>query len=143
MKKLFLDTNIIIDLLAKRDPFYQGAAAIFSCADHKKCMIHTSALSITTTHYIVSQRLKQEDVKSALGNLKLLLNIISLDDKILELALNDNIFSDFEDGIHYYSALENKMDIIITRNLRDFKHSKIPAMTASQFLKSTSFDNHK
>jgi predicted nucleic acid-binding protein len=140
MKKLFLDTNIIIDLLAKRDPFYEDAATIFSCADSNKCMIYTSALSITTTHYIVSQRLKQEDAKSALRNLKLLLNIISLDDKIIELALNDNIFSDFEDGIQYYSALENKMDVIISRNLKDFKNSKIPAMTANQFLNSKQID---
>ncbi|MFP4469197.1 MAG: type II toxin-antitoxin system VapC family toxin [Bacteroidales bacterium] len=139
MKKLFLDTNIIIDLLAKRNPFYQDAATIFSCADQKKCMTYTSALSIATTHYIVSQRLKQEDAKSAFRNLKLLLNIISLDDKILELALNDNVFSDFEDGIQYYSALENKMDLIITRNLRDFKNSKIPAMTADQFIKTFNF----
>lgn len=141
MRKLFLDTNIIIDLLAKRDPFYKDAATIFSCADNNKCMIYISALSITTTHYILSQRLKQENVKSALRNLKLLLNIISLDDKILELALNDNTFGDFEDGIQYYSALENNMDLIITRNLRDFKNSKIPAMTANQFLNSPPFDD--
>lgn len=140
MKRLFLDTNIIIDLLAKRKPFYQDAATVFSCADSKKCKIFTSAFSIATTHYIISQRLKQEDVKSALRNLKLLLNIISLDDKILELALNDNTFSDFEDGIQYYSALENKMDLIITRNLKDFRYSKIPAMTANQFFKSTQSD---
>jgi len=45
-------------------------------------------------------------------------------------------FKDFEDGLQYFSAIENDQDIIITRNLKDFKNSKIPSMTAEQFLKS-------
>ncbi len=57
-----------------------------------------------------------------------------LDDKIIGLSLNDTDFKDFEDALQYYSALENRNDVIITRNLKDFQKSKIPALTAEQFL---------
>ena len=56
-----------------------------------------------------------------------------MDDKIIDLSLNSN-FKDFEDAIQYYTAIENNMDIIITRNLKDFKLSKIPVMTAKNYL---------
>ncbi len=58
-----------------------------------------------------------------------------LNDKIIELSLNDAEFKDFEDGLQYYTAVENQLDIIITRNLKDFKSSKIPVMTAGQYLR--------
>lgn len=139
--KAFLDTNIIIDLLAKREPFYQDVATVFSYADKQRCELYVSALSISTTYYIVAQRLKMDDVKASLRNLKLLFGIISLSDKIIELALNDNTFNDFEDGIQYFSALESKMDLIITRNLKDFKNSIIPVMTTDQFLKMYHYED--
>lgn len=56
-----------------------------------------------------------------------------MDDKIIDLSLNSD-FNDFEDTIQYYTAIENKFEIIITRNLRDFKLSKIPIMTANDYL---------
>jgi len=62
----------------------------------------------------------------------LLIGILSLDEKVINLALNDNDFNDFEDCLQYYSALENKIEIIVTRNLKDFENSKIPVMTARQ-----------
>ena len=62
--------------------------------------------------------------------------IFTLDDKIIGLALNDYSFSDFEDGLQYFTATENYQDIIITRNLKDFKASKLPVMTARQFIES-------
>ena len=74
------------------------------------------------------------EVKSILRKFKLLVNVLPLDDKVINLALNDTDFKDFEDGLHYFSAIENDQEIIITRNLRDFKKSKIPIMTAEQFL---------
>ncbi|HDZ11119.1 MAG TPA: twitching motility protein PilT [Bacteroidetes bacterium] len=61
--------------------------------------------------------------------------MLPLDDKIIGLALNDDSFSDFEDGLKYFTAIENNQDIIITRNLKDFRASRLPVMTARQFLK--------
>ena len=59
-----------------------------------------------------------------------------LDDKVIGLALNDDTFTDFEDGLQYFTAIENNQDIIITRNLKDFKNSKMPVITARQFFET-------
>ena len=64
------------------------------------------------------------------------MKILPLDDKIVGLALNDETFSDFEDGLQYFTAIENGQELIITRNLKDFKNSKLPTMTARQFIET-------
>jgi predicted nucleic acid-binding protein len=132
MKRVLLDTNIIIDLLAKREPFDQDARKLFSSADKEKVILYTSALSITNISYVLLRKRKPEETKQILRKLKLLIRILSLDEKVINLALNDNDFNDFEDCLQYYSALENKIEIIVTRNLKDFENSKIPVMTARQ-----------
>lgn len=134
MKRLFLDTNIIIDLLAKREPFYKQAAQIFSLADKSNIQIFVSALTFANTNYILLKEKKPEEAKAILRKLKLIVNVINLDDKILGLSLNDSDFKDFEDALQYYSAIENGIEIIITRNLKDFQKSKISVLTAEQFL---------
>lgn len=72
--------------------------------------------------------------RDILTKFKVLVTVAELNDKIIELSLNDKSFSDFEDGLQYYSALEKEADIIINRNLKDFKNSKIPVITAQTFL---------
>jgi len=136
MKELFLDTNIIIDLLAKRDPFYDEAALLFSLADKKKIKLSVSALTFANTNYILLQTKKSSEAKHILRSLKLIVKVLSLDEKIVELALNDEDFTDYEDALQHYTALENSIDAIITRNLKDFKNAQIPVMTAAQFLQS-------
>lgn len=133
MKRVLLDTNIIIDLLAKREPFDRDARKLFSFADNEKVNLFTSALSIANINYVLLREKKPEEAKQILRKLKLLVGILSLNEKVISLALNDNNFMDFEDGLHYYSALENNIEIIVTRNLKDFENSKIPVMTAGQF----------
>lgn len=136
MRKLFIDTNIVIDLLSRRMPFYDGAANLFSLADKKLVEISISSLTIANTSYALLRQMDSNKAKSILRKIRLIVNILPLDDKIVGLALNDDSFSDFEDGLQYFTAIENNQDIIITRNLKDFKNSKLPAMTASQFLET-------
>ena len=128
MKKLFIDTNIVIDLLAKREPFYQDAAKLFSLADKKKIRLIVSSLTFANTNYILSKLKDSTTARAILTKFKVLVTVADLNDKIIELSLNDLSFSDFEDGLQYYTALEYETDIIITRNLKDFKSSKIPVM---------------
>ncbi len=75
-------------------------------------------------------------LKEILRKLRLIVNILPLDDKVIGVALNDDSFTDFEDGLQYFTAIENNQDLIITRNLKDFKESKLPVMTARQFLEA-------
>jgi len=105
-------------------------------ADKKEIQISVSALSIATTNYILLQSKKSDEAKQILRKLKLIVQVLSLDDKIVELALNDSDFKDFEDGLQYYTALENGLNAIITRNLKDFRKSKIPVMTADQYIQT-------
>ena len=135
MKRIFPDTNIILDLLAYRMPFYTEAAELFSLADKKKIKLSISSLCLADTHYILSRQNPEMEVRKILRKFKVLVNVLQLDDKITDLALNSE-FMDFEDAIQYYTALENDQDLIITRNQPDFKDSKIPVMTAGEFIKS-------
>ena len=136
MKRLLIDTNIVIDLLAKREPYYSDSAGLFSRADKKQVQLSLSSLTFANTNYILLKTKKPNEVKLILRKLKLLADVLPLDDKIIDLALNDTNFTDFEDGLQYFTALENDQDIIITRNLKDFKKSKIPVMTAEQYLRT-------
>lgn len=136
MRKIFLDTNIVIDLLSRRQPFYEEAADIFSLADKKEIELSVSSLTIANTSYILLKQMDGNSAKAILRKLRLIVKILPLDDKIIGLALNDDTFSDFEDALQYFTALENGKEMIITRNLKDFKNSKIPTFTAKQLIET-------
>ena len=125
MKKLFVDTNIVIDLLSRREPFFEEAAELFSLADKKQVELSVSSLTIANTSYTLLRQMDSNKAKSVLRKLRLILKTLPLDDKIIGLALNDETFSDFEDGLQYFTAIEDEQEIIITRNLKDFKNSNM------------------
>lgn len=134
MNNLFIDTNIVLDLLAQREPFYKSASHLFSLADTNKIVLSVSALSIANINYILTRLKSAAEAKEILRRLRVLIDIIPLTDKIIDLSLNDASFSDFEDALQYYSAIESHQNMIITRNLKDFKSARIPIMTAEGFL---------
>ena len=134
MSRLLIDTNIVIDLLSKRNKFYDEAADLFSRADKKELELTISSLTFANTNYILSKLKSAKDAREILRKFKVLVELLSLDDKVTELALSDDNFPDFEDGLQYYSAIENQIDVIVTRNKKDFKNSKIPVLNAKEFL---------
>jgi len=134
MRKVFLDTNIILDLLAKRMPFYTEAAELFSLADKKKVRLFISAVSLANTYYILAKQNSDTEVRRILRKFKVLITVLDLNDKISDLALNSD-FKDFEDAIQYYTALENDLEMIITRNQSDFKGSALPVLNAGECIK--------
>ena len=134
MRRILVGTNIILDLLAKREKFFLDSKRIFALADNKKIELFISTLSIANAYYILHETLKISNAKEILGKFKVLVKSIDLTDKIVELALNDSTFKDFEDGIQYYSALESKCNLIITRNSKDFKNSILPIMKPNEYL---------
>ena len=133
MEKLLIDTNIIIDLLAKRKSFYQEAQELFTLADERRLSLFISALTFANTYYILSRDLNADEARKIMIKFKTLVKILPLENKVLELALSSD-FSDFEDAIQYYTALDNKLEIIITRNKKGFKKSKLPVLTAREYL---------
>ena len=133
-RKIFVDTDVILDLLAKREPFYQFAARIFTNADNQEVTICVSSLSFSKLNYIISKQKNTSEARKFLSRFKVLVNVLPVDDKVIELALNSD-FRDFEDAIQYYCAIENGIHILVTRNLKDFKQAKIPVLTAEEFIK--------
>lgn len=133
MDSILVDTNIIIDLLTKRQDFYISASELFTLADKKEIKIAISSLTFANTFYLLSKELNDAKAKEILRKFKLLVKVLPMDDKIIDLSLNSD-FRDFEDAIQYYTAIENNLEIIITRNLKDFKLAKIPVMTAENYL---------
>lgn len=134
MKRILIDTNIVIDLLAKREKFYNDAANLFSQADKKEIILSISSLTFANTNYILTKSKSAKIAREILRKFKVMVVLLELNDKITELALSDESFSDFEDGLQYYTAIENEIDIIITRNKKDFKNSKLPVLSAKEYL---------
>ena len=129
MNKLLVDINIMMDLLSRREEFFREAQELFTLADNKEVMLYVSALTFANTHYLLTKYQKLDEARKTLSKFKELVTVAQLDDKIIELALAAD-FRDFEDAIQYYTAIENEVDIIITRNKKDFKKSRLPVMTA-------------
>jgi predicted nucleic acid-binding protein len=135
VKNVFIDTNIIVDLLQPRAPFFIAAAELLSKADQKKIKIYCSSISIITAEYLLSKNLNNRQIREVLRKFRLIVKVLTCDEKIIDLGLNSS-FKDFEDAVQYYIAVENGMDVIITRNEKDFTSSDIPVMTASEFIKA-------
>jgi predicted nucleic acid-binding protein len=135
MTRIFLDTNVILDLLAQRNPFYESIAKLTTLADQKKIVLVTTPLSFTTVEYILKKTDNSEIVINKLRKFKIICEVCAVNEKIVEKGLNSN-FKGFEDSIQYYSAVEANCSIFITRNGKDFKYSSIPIMTAEEYLRS-------
>lgn len=133
--RLFIDTNIMLDLLGERLPFYDSIAKIASLADRGEVSIIVSALSYSTVAYLLSKYESTEKVKDKLRKFKIISEISDLDEKTIEKGLNSS-FSDFEDTLQYFCALKSDCNVLLTRNQKDFKASSIPVMSADEYLKS-------
>lgn len=135
MKTLFIDTNIIIDLIAQREPYYQPIAKIATLAESKKLKIIATPLSFTNTFYVLSKHMDKKKLSGILTKLRILCDVAPTNANTVDKALASG-FNDFEDAVQYHSALTVKSDIFITRNKKDFKKTEIPVMTAAEFLTS-------
>jgi len=133
VKKIFVDSDIILDLLAKREPFYLDSAKLFTLIEQKKIKAFTSPLIFANVHYILRKLSSNEIARRSLSKLKTFLTILPIDERIIELALASN-FKDFEDAIQYYTAVGNNIEAIITRNKLDYKKSKIIVVTAEEYI---------
>ena len=135
MTRLLVDTNIVLDLLAKRKEF-AAAAKLFTLGDKGEVKLFVSALTFANAYYMLTRQLDRVTAVRVLRDLESLITIIDLSSKVVKLALNDEEFTDFEDGLQYYSAVGSEMEIIVTRNQKYFKHSQLPVLSAEEYLKS-------
>ncbi len=134
-KRIFIDTNVMLDLLGEREPFYEPIAKIATLAEKGKLTMVVSPISFATVNYFLSKYESSKIAREKLRKFKILSEICSIDERTIEKALNSSI-KDFEDALQYFGATESECEIIITRNGKDFKQSLLPVMTAKEFLSS-------
>ncbi len=135
MNKYFVDTDVIIDLLANRQPHFHFSAVLFTLAEMNKFELFTTPTVIVNTFYLLRKQLGNEAAKNALRKLRLVIHVIDSSEKVIDQALNSS-FSDFEDAVQYYTALNSNISAILTRNIKDYKNSNLLVQTPEIFLVS-------
>lgn len=133
MKKIFIDTNILLDLIADRRPFSKHAISIFKHAEKKKIQLFTSAHTIATTHYMLQQFMDEKKLRRIMLSLLDYLNIIAINKEMIKKGLQSRQ-KDFEDALQLHCAYSIKdIDCLITRNRRDYTQALIPILSPDEF----------
>ncbi|MDR0893779.1 MAG: PIN domain-containing protein [Prevotellaceae bacterium] len=134
MKHYFVDTNVVIDLLANREGYAESAAYLFDAAERKEIHLSVCALSYANIYYILRKRIGNKNAIAALSDLSEYVSILPVNESIIQQALHSD-FSDFEDAIQYYAASQDSsVSAIITRNKKDFRSSKILVLSPAEWL---------
>lgn len=131
--KVLIDTNVILDVLANRKQFVDAAQKVFKLCEVKQVEGFISALSVPNIVYIMRKELDSKKIKSILDKLLLIFDVAELKPDDLKNAVTLD-FEDYEDAIHSAQATRIKADYIITRNIKDFSGSGVPAITPADFL---------
>jgi len=132
MDTIFIDSDIILDLIQERK-YYSEALQLFTLLEENKVKGYVSPLIFANLFYILRKQESSKFALQVLARLKALLHILTINEKIIELALSSG-FKDFEDAIQYYSALEENLEYLITRNKEDYKESGIIICNAKEYL---------
>lgn len=134
MRNVFLDTNILMDILSNREPFYKSSSEVYKLGVRKKVNLYTSSNTISTLHYLLKKFIDEDAIRKALDEITDVTKIIPVDYSIIKKSLKSN-HKDFEDAIQIVSAQSiNTMDCIITRDLKDYKFAEITVLTPDDFL---------
>jgi predicted nucleic acid-binding protein len=132
MMKVFLDTNILVDLIGDRKPFSKHAIEIFKSAEEQKVQLFTSSHSIATTHYLLKKYVQEKELRDILSNLLEFLDVVPVDLDVLKKSLR-SVHKDFEEAVQILCASSiSGIDFIVTRNTKDFKTSEIPVVTPDE-----------
>lgn len=132
--KILIDTNILLDFIIGREPFYENADKVLMLCVDKKANGYLAAHSVTNLYYIMRKYFQNNECREIIKNLLDFLDVIEIDkDKILD-SLTDNTFRDFEDRLQVECAKSFNVDYLITRDLRDYSNSPIKCLSPEDFL---------
>lgn len=133
--KVFLDTDVILDLLTQREPHFEPAVELFLEIQNKAIQAYTSPVVIANLFYILNRHFNRKKAIQSLMKLRTLVGVLNCGDHAIDSALSSD-FTDFEDAVQYYTALENSIDILITRNIKDYKTATINITTPFEYMRS-------
>lgn len=134
-KQIFIDSDILLDVILNREPHSSYAEISIALSLERKFRLKTSSLVLANIHYILSKKLGNHAAKEEIRNLMKVIGVLPFEADIVDMALSSKII-DFEGAIQNYIAERYKCDLIITRNIIDYKHAIIPVLTAEQFLRT-------
>ena len=132
MIELFIDSDIVLDVLIKRNEF-ESSAQLFTLLENEELKGYTTAIVLANLHYIMTKYGGKEKSIITIRKLRKILSILSLTEEIIDEALYTEA-PDFEDSIQYIVSEKNGIDFIITKNKKNYKGSKVPALTAREFM---------
>lgn len=133
--KVLIDTDVILDFLYGREDYYANAVKIFTLIENNKFNAYVSSLIIWNLFYLLSKYLGSKEARKKIKAFRSIINIIPIDADIIDLALSSNM-KDFEDSIQYFASVKEGIDIIVTRNKKDYPKGTIPIMTPAEFIKT-------
>lgn len=133
--KVFLDANILISVLNKEYPVFSYSSRILSLAGNKKFELFTSPLCLAITFYFAEKKHKTKKAREKISLLCDHIRITPVSEDIIKRSLSNAKVHDFEDGLEYYSAMEENCGCIITENISDFYFSEIPVTDSENFCK--------
>jgi predicted nucleic acid-binding protein len=134
-KRLFTDSDILLDLLLSRKPFLFHSQVLLLESFKNGIILNTSALIIANINYILSKQIGSKTSREKIADLIKTVKVLPLESDIVDMALESN-FPDFEDAMQFFIANRYNCDAIISRNIKDYKLSTIPVLTPEQFLKT-------
>ena len=130
-RRVFVDTDVILDLLLAREPFFASATRLFLLLQEGRIVGWTTPVVFSNLFYILRQAMPAPEAMAALRKLRLLVGILPVDEGTVDTALASS-FTDFEDGLQYYAATASDLDAIVTRNKKDFRSAEIPVLNAEE-----------
>ncbi len=132
--RIFLDANILVSVLNKEYPLFTYAARIVSLADNKKFTVFTSPVCLAIAFYFAEKKSGTAVAKQKIKLLTDKISITAVGKNEVGAALQNKQVNDFEDGIEYYAAVNNKCEIIITEDTSDFYFAAIKVCKSKNFL---------
>jgi len=134
IKRVFVDTNVMLDFLTRREPHFFSAEKLFELSYDRKIQMVISSLSFITSHFILhKQGISETSIRKLLKNVCAICKVVKIDQDTIINAISST-FVDMEDGVQYLCAVEAQADIIVTRNEKDFKQSQITVMHPSELV---------
>ena len=138
MNKVLIDTDVILDFFLDREPFSENAAMVISLCESDQIRGYITPVICSNIYYLLRQTASHEKVIKKLTQLLTIVDVLPMDRDIVKNALNSR-FKDFEDALQSYSALKSGfIDVILTRNVKDYTKSDIGALTPGNYIKSIS-----
>ena len=134
MIKVLFDTNIILDIALEREPFFQDTRTAFEEIDSGLITGFVTATTLTDIYYITKKEIGHNKALEFIQNLIEVVDVAGVDRSVIEYALVSG-FKDFEDAVQEFSSQRNAIEIIVTRNVTDFKESALKIFTPQQFVK--------